>query len=64
MRTKEQGHSKKCLANAIICAVQNVRDSEGETDFDFRIAAQDNYFLEIADEYLEGGIATCYCPSL
>ena len=63
-RTAEQGHTKKCLASAMISAVQNLRDDEGETDFDFRIAAQDNYFLTLADDYLETRIQSCICPAL
>lgn len=62
VRTPEQGHTKRCLASAIICAVENIRDQEGLTDTEFRIAAQDNDFLREADGYLADGIATCLCP--
>lgn len=62
-RTPEQGHTKRCLANALICAVENIRDDEGQSDTDFRLAAQDNIFLREADGYLADGIATCLCPS-
>jgi hypothetical protein len=61
-RTPEQGHEKECLAKAIICAVENVRDYEDETAHDFRLSAQDNYFLTLADEYLREGITECICP--
>jgi hypothetical protein len=55
-------HTKACLSAAIICAVQNARDEEGMTDFDFRILVQENRPLEWADEYLSTGTATCLCP--
>ena len=61
-RTAEQGHTKKCLASAMISAIQNLRDMEFGTDFDFRIAAQDN-ILYLADEYLATGTQSCICPN-
>ncbi len=54
-------HDKRCLANAIICAVENYRDTEGLTDLDFRISAQNNTFLAEADGYLADGLADCRC---
>lgn len=54
-------HQKKCLAAAIIAAVENMRDNEEASDFDFRIVAQDNTFLTMADEYLDEGMMTCQC---
>ncbi len=35
MRTPEQGHTKRCMANAMISAIENARDAEGFSDFDF-----------------------------
>lgn len=63
-RTPEQGHTKACLASAMISAIQNMRDAEGFSDFDFRIAVQDNMPLQEADEYLATGLQTCTCPPL
>lgn len=50
-------HSKRCLASAIICAVENERDNEENTDVTFRQAD----FLAIGQGYLADGIATCQC---
>lgn len=61
-RPTEHLHSKKCLATAILCAVENWRDAEGMTDHEFRLMAQDNDFLHTADEYLNTGTCTCTCP--
>ena len=54
-------HSRQCLGAAIIAAVENVRDEEGQTDHRFRIEAQDNYFLHLADGYLADQTMTCRC---
>ena len=54
-------HSRKCLAQALISAVENFRDEQGMTDFDFRILAQENRFLVAADDYLATGLQTCTC---
>lgn len=72
-RTKEQGHVAKCLAHAMICAIENMRDSiiddvsrqgygSEMTVHDFRVWAQDNGALEWAEQYLDDGTATCICP--
>lgn len=58
----EHLHTKACLASALIRVIENIRDDAEETDLEFRLAAQDNYLLTIADEYLLSGIATCRCP--
>jgi hypothetical protein len=55
-------HTKRCLAAAIIAAVENLRDDAEETDFEFRIAMQDNYHLTLADDYLNTGLMPCTCP--
>jgi hypothetical protein len=54
-------HSKKCLAEAIISAVQNLRDNKQVDDLAFRLAAQANEFLPEADAYLNDGLQTCTC---
>jgi hypothetical protein len=63
MRTPEQGHTKRCLAAAMICAVENARD-DGITDLEFRLWAQENRALTWADLYLDEGTATCTCPPI
>lgn len=54
-------HSKRCLAAAIIAAVENLRDTEGMTDMDFRMEVQANRQVEWADSYLNDGTMTCSC---
>jgi len=47
----------------MIAAIENARDSDSHfTDHDFRIMAQNNEFLEWADDYLADGTKTCLCP--
>lgn len=53
-------HAKRCLAEAIISAVQNARD-EHISDFDFFIRSQDEGFHRVALGYLEDGLQTCTC---
>ena len=60
--TVEEGHSRPCLASAMIAAVENYRDAEGITDHDFRLWAQDNGVLETADGYLSDELSDCKCP--
>jgi hypothetical protein len=50
------------MANAVISAIENLRDDEEETDLEFRIALQDNYSLTLADEYLDCMRGMCICP--
>ena len=59
----EHLHSQKCLAAALICAVENMRDEEGQTAHDFRLRMQDGEALTQADEYLSTGLASCLCHS-
>ena len=56
-------HSSRCLAHALICAVENLRDSQGASAHDFRMSVQDNLPLAWADEYLADGTADCLCHS-
>ena len=62
-RTPEQGHDVACQANALITAIENMRDVEGMTALDFRAEVQYN-FRYIADEYLESGSIQCLCDPL
>lgn len=52
-------HDKRCLAHAVICAVENLRDAED--DLGFRVGMQDNLPLTWADEYLAAGTVSCLC---
>ena len=54
-------HTKVCLASAVISAIQNLRDEEGMSDFEFRIAMQNNVPLARADGYLTDGLSNCNC---
>ena len=59
-------HSSRCLAHALICAVENLRDSHSATAagaLAFRLALQDGTPLAWADEYLASGTADCLCHS-
>ena len=59
-RTPEQGHEVNCQAHALITAIENARDMEGVTPFDFRIDAQANFMHE-ADALLASGSVECLC---
>ncbi len=59
-RTPEEGHTKRCLARALICAIENARDYELMTDIGFRIAAQGDSFLQDALSYYDG-LIDCIC---
>ncbi len=61
MRTPEQGHTKRCMANAMISAIENARDAEGFSDFDFAIWSQDNRAMWDARENLADGTSVCTC---
>lgn len=54
-------HSARCLAHAMICAIENLRDEEGSGAHDFRLQAQAGIPLAWADEYLASGTADCLC---
>jgi hypothetical protein len=58
---KLEGHTKQCYAEALISAVQNFRDNEEMTDFDFRVRVQDGSLKEEAQGYLNDGLQTCTC---
>lgn len=63
-RTPEQGHTRRCLAAAMIAAVENLRDADDRTDVEFRIGLQDGTPLRWADLYLTEGMTECLCPPL
>ena len=63
-RTPEQGHTAGCLAKALICAVQNMRDANGSDDHEMRLMAQNNTMLVWADKYLAERLTQCYCPPI
>lgn len=71
-RTPEQGHSVRCLAQAMISAIENARDARSELfggdeytqEVEFRLWAQDNIALQWADEYLKDGTADCLCDPI
>lgn len=54
-------HSKRCQASALISAVENLRDMEGTSPIDLRLALQDGTPLAWADSYLADGTADCLC---
>lgn len=71
-RPAEHLHEVKCLSQALISAIENERDSLLEARrrsemgpyygaHDFRLMAQDNDFLTIADRNLNDGTSTCMC---
>lgn len=61
------GHSRGCLANAVIAAVENLRDDyttcADEAAFRAALAAGPAVptLLEIAEGYLSDGLMTCRC---
>ena len=63
-RSKEEGHTKRCLAKALICAIENARDLSFVSAIDFRVWAQNNEMLEWADMYLDEGTTECICPEV
>ena len=60
-RTPEQGHTKQCLAKALITSIENWRDAD-IYDHEFRSFAQWNEWLAEADEWLASGLTECICP--
>lgn len=59
----EHLHSQRCLAHALICAVENIRDERGQSAHDFRLRMQDGEALTQADDYLATGLVDCQCHS-
>lgn len=46
-------HTVACQANALICAVENLRDTEGMTPNAFRLGVMRNEVMRQADSYLD-----------
>lgn len=63
VRPPEWLHEKRCLAAALIAAIENLRDNEAFTDLGFRLQMQDNHGLTEADDYLNSGTVTCICTA-
>lgn len=64
VRPAEWLHERRCLARALICAVENLRDDYSRgSDLGFRVDLQDNYPLVVADEYLRDGLLDCTCSA-
>ena len=55
-------HTRRCLAHAMICAVESMRDGL-VNDGDFRAMAEWNTQLGWADRYLANGDTTCLCTA-
>lgn len=53
MKFAPADHSVACQAHAIICAVENLRDSDDMTSFDFKIAMQDNKVHDEGYSYID-----------
>ena len=65
-RPAEWLHDKACLAHALICAIENMRDDDSRgvnLDLAFRMDVQANLPLTWADEYLTSGTTTCLCEA-
>lgn len=60
-RAIEEGHSKRCLARILAVSIENWRDDETISDYEFRVNAQRNTWLHEADEWLANGEAECIC---
>jgi hypothetical protein len=62
-RPKEWLHSKQCMAQALISAVQNLRDSD-ISHREFQFALQDNELMYTARGYLDEGLQDCRCNTV
>lgn len=56
----EWQHHKRCLAYAVLCVVENLRDSNVNT-FEFKLAVAGGVVAP-AEEYLADGLVDCQCP--
>lgn len=61
-RPAEWQHDRKCMAEALISAVQNFRDQE-QTDLDFHLMVQNGGLVQEAYEYLRIGLQDCICDA-
>lgn len=53
-------HTRRCISNSMIAAIENWRDDEYATDAEFLTAAQGKIFAT-AEGYLAEGLMTCIC---
>jgi hypothetical protein len=60
-RTVEDGHTHRCLAAAMIAAVENARDAEDMYQGEFRSLLASGEVLGWAEGYLADGTMTCTC---
>lgn len=56
-----EAHTKACLAEALISAVQNLRDDRDTKLHHFKSAMTNGSLLATADGYLKDGLQTCTC---
>ena len=61
-RPAEWEHSIKCLSTALIRAIENTRDLEYISAFEFGYSSQHNDFHYLALGYLVSGTIECLCP--
>lgn len=65
--TRRELHDAKCRAAAMICAIENVRDSErdaaGRPNVTPWTTLREADFGAIADGYLADGLTECHCAS-
>lgn len=54
-------HNRYCVAAAVICAVENIRDEEAMTDDRFELEMQNGTLLDIAVGYISDGLTACRC---
>jgi hypothetical protein len=58
-------HDKHCYAQAVISAVQNIRDNPNVSSLDFALDVQESGLRDVARGYLNDGLQTCTCiPSM
>ena len=63
-RRIEDGHDRRCLAAAMIAAVENARDDEGILAHEFRNLLVTGDVLGWAEGYLTDGTMTCTCAPI
>jgi hypothetical protein len=67
MRTPEQGHTKACLARALLCVIENRRDNTQMSDVEFVLSIQDSTtnetILQEAFRYFDEHMLECTCPA-
>lgn len=56
----KQSHDKRCLAHALICAIENLRDSN-LLAIEFAMRVAEGTPSRMAEDYLDSGTVTCRC---